>query len=128
MNLQNVGQSLAMYDLQPLASITGPGNGPGVDLRNTDGEMAVILSAKNIAGSSPTLDVKLQESDDNSSYADVSGGAFTQVTDVNTAAAVRQKICIRADQVKRYIRIVTSVGGTSSPAFMLSVVALGVAV
>ena len=58
-----------------------------------------------ISGTAPTLDVKIQESDDNSDWTDVK--SFTQVT---TTAFVQY---IRALPSKKYIRAVADVGGTS---------------
>ena len=126
MNNQNIGQSLQLLDLLLMQSVTATGNGTGVDLLGYEGEIAVILSAKNTAGVTPTLDVKLQDSADNSTFTDISGAAFTQVTDAGTSAAVSEKIVIKSDQVKRYVRAVKTIGGTSSPAFDTACHAVGV--
>lgn len=122
----NLGQLLQTVHLLPMQSVTATANGSGVDIRDFVGELAVLLTAKNTAGTTPTLDVTLEHSDDDSIYAAISGAAFTQVTDAGTLAAVLQKITVRADQVKRYIRPVTTIGGTASPAFMAACVAVGV--
>ena len=73
-------------------------------------------------GSSPTLDVTIEESADNSSFAAVASGAvaFTQVT--GTASA--QKVALNKDDAKRYVRIKYTIGG-SSPTFTFSVNAVG---
>ncbi|MFA5941420.1 MAG: hypothetical protein WC809_18865 [Sinimarinibacterium sp.] len=125
MNVQNLGQILTAIDLIPLASVTADGNGTGVDIQQFDGELAVFLACKNTAGATPTLDVTLEDSADNSSFAAIAGAAFTQVTDADTSAAVLLKLTIRADQVRRYIRAVKDIGGTSSPAFMTACFAVG---
>ena len=63
------------------------------------------------------MDVKLQESSDNSTFTDITDATFTQVTD----AASSQKISINTNDVKRYLRAVGTIGGTSSPAFTYTV-------
>lgn len=124
---QNIGTHLQTIDLIPMASVTGDGNGTGVDLQQFVGSVAVLLSCKNTAGTTPTLDVKLQDSADNSTgWADISGAAFTQVTDANTSAATLEKIVLNVDSCARYVRTVKDIGGTSSPAFMTTCVAVGV--
>lgn len=113
----NFADHMQVLNLQAAASITGNGNGTGVDLKDYAGQIAVVLDAGNTAGTTPTLDVKIQDSADNSSFADVTSGAFTQVT---TVASV-QKMVLNKDQLRRYIRVVKTIGGTSSPAYVLSV-------
>ena len=79
-----------------------------------------VLDAE-AGGSGITYAVKIQDSADNSTFADVSGLAFTTTT-ANTA--LTETLRINSDEVKRYIRaVVTVAGGTGAGA--LSVVALG---
>lgn len=54
-------------------------------------------------------------------FADITGGAFTQVT---TTGSV-QKITLKIDDESRYVRAHTTVGGTSTPAFYGGVSILG---
>lgn len=126
MNQNTLGSVLQTINLLPMASVTSTGNGTGVDVTDYVGSLAVILSAKNTAGTTPTLDIKLQESDDNSTFTDIAGATFTQVTDAGTLAATIEKIEVKVDSAKRYIRAAKTIGGTSSPAFMTSLVAVGV--
>lgn len=123
---RSLGTNLQTIDLLPMQSVTADGNGTGVLVTDFVGGLAVILRAKNTAGSTPTLDIKLQESDDDSTYTDISGAAFTQVTDAGTLAAVSEKIVVNVEACKKYIRAVIDIGGTSSPAFMTTCVAVGV--
>ena len=58
-------------------------------------------------GSSPTLDLKFQESDDDSSYSDIEGGAMTQITAAGTHEFVMPR------WTKRYVRYHATVGGTT---------------
>lgn len=125
-NDRNIATHQQTIELLPMQSVTGDGNGTGVLVTDYVGSLAVILTCKNTAGTTPTLDIKLQESDDNSTYTDISGATFTQVTDAGTAAATIEKIVVNVDACKKYIRAVKDIGGTNSPAFMTSCVALGV--
>jgi len=68
-------------------------------------------------GDGGTVDAKLQESEDNSTWSDVSGGAFTQVTEANDNA-VQEKAYTGA---YRYIRVVATVG-TATCDFSVEVV------
>jgi hypothetical protein len=112
----NLGDKLQVMRLIPAAAITADGNGTGVDLQEYSGEMCAILdSAAGTGDPDNTLDVKLQDSADNSSFADVSGLVFTQVTDT----AGIQKLSFNKDEVRRYVRAVKDVGGTT-PSFVAS--------
>lgn len=102
---------------------TASENGAAVDLADYVGDYTVILSSSAGGGTSPTLDVKLQDSDDSGgTFTDISGAAFTQVT---SAAASTQKLIVNADSVKRYVRAVTTIAGTS-PTFDMALVGAGV--
>ena len=70
----------------------------------------MILDCSASGGSSPTLDIKVQDcATSGGSYADVSGAAFTQVT---TSASL-QTLALNKDECKRYIKIVQTLGGSS---------------
>lgn len=120
--LHNLGSKSYLGTLLACDARTASANGTGFDLEGSngaEGEAIVILASDAAsAGSSPTLDVKLQESSDNSTFTDISGATFTQVTD---AAQALEKISINTNDVKRYLRAVGTIGGTSSPAFTYSV-------
>jgi hypothetical protein len=118
--VKNLGDQLQILDLVPAAAVTSDGNGTGVDLQQLSGELAIIADVSAGTGTSPTLDLKVQESDDNSTFTDVSGGAFTQVA----GSASVQKISLNKDELKRYIRIAKDVGGTT-PSFSVSVKGYG---
>lgn len=126
MNQNNLGTHLQTIALAPMANILTTANGTGVDVRDFVGQIAVLLSAVNVAGTSPTLAVKLQSSADNSTYADVAGAVFTTVTEAGTKAPTLEKITVNVDAASRYLRVVKTVGGTSSPEFSLSCTAVGV--
>lgn len=87
-------------------------NGTSLDLQNYIGDIMAVLNSAAGTGTSPTLDVKLQDSADDSAFADVAGKTFTQIT--GTASLQTMNIDVRA--VRRYIRLVATIGGTS-PSF-----------
>ena len=76
-------------ELAPAASRTSTLTGTGIDVLEYEGVALVLLNASAGTGTSPTLDVKLQHSDDDSTYEDVTSGAFSQVTDAAETAGVR---------------------------------------
>lgn len=121
MNLQTIMDMLTLLNLFPSAARTATANGTGVDLQQYSGDVAVVLDSAAGTGTSPTLDVKLQDSADNSTFADITSATFTQVT----GTAAQQKIVINKDAAKRYVRAVATIGGTS-PSFTFSVNAVGV--
>lgn len=119
---QNLGDMLQVTAVLAPARKTASENGSAIDLQQYFGDYKVVLSTSAGGGTSPTLDVKLQDSDDASTFADISGAAFTQVT---SAAASTQSVDLDANAVKRYIRAVTTITGTS-PTFDMALVGVGV--
>ena len=104
------------------AAHTATVNGSAVDILDYEGHAAAILQSAAGTGTTPTLDVKLQDSADGSTdWQDVSGAAFTQVTD---AAAAAEVIKFNASDVRRYVRAVATIGG-STPSFTCAVSFVG---
>lgn len=104
-----------VVSLAPVLSRTATLTGAAVDVRDYEG-MALITQMVGVptAGSSPTWDGKVQTSADGSTgWADVTGATFTQVT---SAAAV-QAIAVDLNACSRYIRVVGTLGGTSTPTY-----------
>lgn len=92
------------------ASRNADANGTGVDVSALEGHAIAVLEAANVSGTTPTLDVKLQESDTvGGTYTDIAGAAFTQVT---TVAGI-QKLALEIQATKKFVRAVVDVGGTS---------------
>src|SRR5262245_33404282 len=95
---------------------SGTTNGGAVDLLNGDGRCFAVQITGAVAGTSPTLDGKIQESDTSGSgYTDISGATFTQVTVANTVQV------ISFDRTKRYVRYVGTIGGSSTPTVLTAV-------
>jgi hypothetical protein len=119
--LLDINGVVTLNSLHPTAARTTTTNGSAVDVRSQKGIAPVILDSAAGTGTSPTLDVKIQDSADGStSWADVTGATFTQVIN----AASQQKIGLDLDATRGYIRAVATIGGTS-PSFTFSVSALG---
>ena len=104
------------------AAVTSTATSSAIDLLEYDGDVLLILDSAAGGGSSPTIDIKLTESDASSgTYTDLSGATFTQVT----GSASMQTLVINKDTSKRYIKIVQTIGG-SSPTFTFSINLVGV--
>ena len=84
------------------AANTAAATSSGVDLAGYIGEFQVVVQTGAITG---TLDGKIQDSADNSSFADVTGLTFAQVTAANKVA----KLDIPVNSVRRYIKYVGTV-------------------
>jgi hypothetical protein len=110
--------------LLPTLSRTASANGTGLDLQGSndaEGDAVAILDCgAATAGTNPTYNVKLQDSANNSAFDDITGATFTEVTD----AASQQKLSFNTNNVRRYVRAVATIGGTSAPAFTASVTLL----
>lgn len=96
----------------------------GVDVKDFDGPVLLILQASAAtAGTTPTLNVKLQHSDViNDAFADVTGVAFNQVTG---AADLTQMLTVQIGALKRYVRCVATIAGTDTPTFGFGVSMVG---
>ena len=85
------------------AANTAAATGTGVDLLDYEGPMLVT---QNHGVSTGTLDGKIQDSADNSAFADVAGLTFTQ----STTTADTKTLVIQSKQVRRYVRYLGTVG------------------
>lgn len=96
----------------------------GVDVSDFDGPVQVILhTSAATVGTDPTLNVKIQESDTvGSGYTDVTGATFAEVTD---AADSTEMIAFQIGARKKFLRVVGTIGGTSTPTFGFGVVMIG---
>lgn len=96
------------------AAATAAQNGTGVDVTKFEGPAIVAFYAKINSGTSPVVDWKLQDSADNSSFADVSPAiAAAQV--VGTGATNGNQTIVIPDigSLRQYARGVATPGGTS---------------
>jgi hypothetical protein len=99
-------------------------NGPWVDIRDYVGNITAVLNvAAATAGTNPTMDVKVQDAtaSDGTGSADITGYTFTQVTTTDSL----QQLNIDTRKSRRYVRLVFTIGGTSSPSFPCAAVLVG---
>ena len=93
------------------ASYTATTNGSGVDLQNFDGAMVVFQAGTADTGNGDeTYFTGVEESVDNSSYFPVAASDLEGALDNMTANSVQR---IGYKGVKRYIRAVLTLGGTT---------------
>ena len=103
-------------------AVTSTATSSAIDILEYDGDVLLVLDCAAGTGTSPTLDVKITNSDASSgTYTDLSGATFTQVVD----AASMQTLVINKDSAERYIKIVQTITG-SSPSFTFSINLIGV--
>lgn len=97
---------------------TGAANGTGVDFAaSTSFGLQAYLQVFSFTGTDAT--VKIQDSADNATFADVTGAAFTSIT---TAPQAQRLQTARNGTVRRYLRAVTTTsGGFSSLVFAVGV-------
>ncbi len=102
MSLFNFAGLATTVSLAPAASNASTLTGSGVDLQEFD---SPVLIVQNHGVSTGTLDGKIQDSADNSTFADVAGATFTQST---TTADVKM-LTLTPSGVRRYIRYVGTI-------------------
>lgn len=118
----DVHGELAPFELLGGARQTVTNNGTGVNVSDYKGVLKCALSYGAGGGTSPTLDVTIEDSADDASYAALSPAkAFAQVTN---AAAAFESISVDTRAVRKFIRAVATLTGTS-PTFDGSVTVVG---
>lgn len=110
----------SLFSFRP-NTVTATANGTGIDTKGYHDGM-VTLEVGTVAGTAPTLDVKIQESDDNTTFVDITGATFTQVTASNNTQKLRIAD-LNGGTRKRYIRAVATIAGTG-PSFAFAVNAI----
>lgn len=86
----------------PLLMTAGTDNAAAADTKDFDDMLIVLSSGVSVATS--TLDVKLQESSDNSSFSDIVGAVFTQILPANDNTVYVGRL--KCKNFERYIRAV----------------------
>lgn len=99
------------FTLLSSAARTTSGSSDYVDVSNF-AEMVALLDVTAASGTSPTLDVKFQTSDNGTDWFDLPSDAFTQST-----AGVKK--ALKLSNFGRYVRASYTIGGTS-PSFTFS--------
>lgn len=104
----------------PFEDVSATANGVGKWYGSQRTVQMIPVVAGTVTGTNPTLDVKLQDSADNITYADM-GISFTQITASNAAATLslsafqRRAVYTTAD--RPWVRCAKTIGGTASPTF-----------
>ncbi len=100
-------------------STSANAQGVSVDISyDVSNVISAFLICGNVAGTNPTMDLKMQNSTDGTnSWTDITDGAFTQVT---TSSAAQ---CIPLKPTKQYVRVTGTVSGTN-PVFEATVMLL----
>ncbi len=112
-------EKLEHFALAPTASRNAALDGTAVDLRPYDGDVVMVLDVA--AGGTSTCTVTLQDSADNSSFANVTA-VFTldgtlqasgtvSFAQVSTTAS-KQVIVLNKDGLRRYVKAVSAEAGT----------------
>jgi hypothetical protein len=123
MNLFNALSQAFVGLLAIPAARTSTYTGTGIDVTAYEGMAAIILNSAAGTGTTPTLDVKLQDcATVGGTYADVAGATFAQVTD---AADALELITVNISDLKQFIRVVGTIAGTT-PSFTFGVEFVGV--
>lgn len=120
MNKQNLAEHIQVIDISPVEDLLATAEGDAIDLKMFDGDLAIVLDAVNVAGTDPTLDVIIEDSDTDvaEDFEAIDGAEFETVTDADPSV---QKLNLNKDELKRFIRVIKTVGGTDDPEFLLSV-------
>lgn len=107
-DLSNYIGTASLWATSTGVSTNANAQGASVDIGPTVSPIvSAVLVVGNVAGTTPTGDFKVQESTDGTTYTDVTGGAFTQVT---TSSAVQ---VLAFQPTKRYLRTTGTVAGTN---------------
>lgn len=95
--------------LASLAALTATGGTAGVDVTEFHGRGKILLM-HSAALTGDTCDVKLQDSPDGTTWTDVPGAAFAQIT---AAAAGQQAIEVDIDKLQPRVRLYATMAGTA---------------
>lgn len=109
-----IGDEITTEALIKANPYTATETGTAIDKTDYEGRAKVTLVLGTVDGTTPTLDVTLQHSSDNSSFSTVY--TFAQVTATGNPVST----VVNADELKKYVRAVATIGGTT-PSFGLAV-------
>lgn len=102
---------LSIAALGVAAAMTATTNGPAVDVSRFTGLAKVVLNSSAMGAAATTSNTKLQHSADGATnWADVPSGVFAQVTN---AAASLQEVTLNTDSLRKFVRVVDTLAGTT---------------
>jgi hypothetical protein len=93
----------------------------GVDVSTYEGPLMFVQVVGAVSGTTPTLNGKIQDSANNSNWADVSGATFTEVTESTNM----QTVIVDKRAVRQYVRYIGTVAAGANPSFTMAVVLSG---
>ena len=101
-----ISESITETPTINIASSTGTSTGTGIDVM---GYRVVANAVAGTIASSGTVDIHLEESDDNVTYSDVAGSTFTQLSTANQNSVVEKEY----SGSKQYVRASASVSNAA---------------
>lgn len=111
-NIHTPSENVVAVAALSVAITAAATNGASTDTRGF--ESALVSVYANPSGSGTTSDFKLQESADNSTWADITGAAFTQITTAGGAKTYVGNVNCGGGTRLRYIRVIHTGGGGSA--------------
>lgn len=87
-----------------------------IDVRDYEGAIMFTLMVGTVSGTSPTLDVAIRDSDNSGGTGSANVRTFTQIT----SGTQTQKIVIPAGEVRGWVQVNATIGGTT-PSFTMAV-------
>lgn len=119
--MKRIGEDAKFVQLQAPAAKTATVTTSGADTTGFHHAL-LLVDMGAVSGTSPTLDIKLQESDDDSSYSDISGAALAQIVAAGANKAYEIDVVLQGQYTrKKYLRAVGTIGGTT-PSFTFGMV------
>lgn len=118
--MKNFPGNAVCTQMRAVATVTADGNSSAIDILDYDSNMLITLDCNAGTGTGRSLAIKIQSSDDNVTFTDVPGGAFTTVT---LSASFQTKV-INAAEVGRYVRLNFDISGTT-PSYYVSATLIG---
>lgn len=115
--VQDLENQVVLGQSFPIVARTANANGTSVDCVQASGKvLTAYIDVGAVTGTTPTNDVKVQSSDDNTNWFDVTGATFAQLVTASANVGIR---LISFQGQRRYHRLVTTIGGTT-PSFTFS--------
>lgn len=124
-NLMNALAQAGVLRAIVAGTYTSTETGTGVDVSAWDGIAVAVLDSSLGGGTTPTLNVTLEDSDAvGGTYAAIPGAAFVEVDD--TAGGSTQVIAFDVGAANGFVRAVGTIAGGGSETFDFSVTLLGI--
>lgn len=129
MGRSNVVGDAQAFRLQTPVDVIASANGTSIDLQGTGIEDAVAcMELGVVSGTNPTYDVRIQDSADDTTFADYiqPGESAVVAFPQKTAAGGPFDLPLNLRGARRFLRIVTTITGTATPTFLSSITLRGI--